>query len=69
MNTEKTVEELIKALENIINIPRNHHLIAIFENNDSNRIEGFVCVERDKEQDSPIHTIEELLKIYGERNN
>lgn len=64
-----TIEDSIKALENIINIPRNHHLIAIFENNDSNRIEGFICTERDKEQDSPIYTIEELLKIYGERND
>lgn len=70
MNKEiRTVEDLVKALESIINIPENHHLIAVFENNESDKIEGFICVEYGKEQDANIYTIEELLKIYGERSN
>ena len=27
--------ELVKTLEQHLNIPRNHHIIAVFDNNDS----------------------------------
>lgn len=69
MNKEiKTVEDLVKALESIINIPENHHLIAVFENNESDEIQGYLCVEYGVEGDYPVYTLQELLEKYGERN-
>ena len=64
----KTVEDLVKALESIINIPENHHLIAVFENDESDEIQGYLCVEYGAEGDYPVYTFQELLEKYGERN-
>ena len=44
-----TVQELIITLESTLNIPENHRLIAVFENNESDKIIGFLCVENGSE--------------------
>lgn len=68
MNKEiKSIEDLVKALESIINIPENHHLIAVFENNESDEIQGWICAEYGVEGDYPVYTFQELLDKYGER--
>ena len=62
-----TVQELIIALESTLNIPENYHLIAVFENNESDEIQGWICAEYGVEGDYPLYTFQELLDKYGER--
>jgi len=57
--------ELVKMLEQYLNIPRNHHIIAVFDNNDSEDVIGYVVAEKGKEGDYPILTSKELIDIYG----
>lgn len=56
--------ELVKTLEQHLNIPRNHHIIAVFENNDSEDVIGYVVAENGKEGDYPILTAKELIERY-----
>ena len=44
MKKVETLEDLIKAMEETIDIPDNHHLVAVFESNESGEIKGFLCV-------------------------
>lgn len=62
------LEFFIKFLEFTINIPDNHYLIAVFEDNDSNEIIGYVCAEEGVEDDYPVYSFEELIEKYGERS-
>ena len=57
--------ELIKMLEQHLNIPDNKHIIAVFDNNDSDDVIGYVVAEKGKEGDYPILTSKELIDIYG----
>ena len=57
--------ELVKTLEQHLNIPRNHHIIAVFDNNDSEDVIGYVVAENGKEGDYPILTSKELIDIYS----
>lgn len=57
--------ELVKMLEQYLNIPDNHHIVAVFENNDSDEVIGYVVAEKGKEGDYPILTSKELIDIYG----
>ena len=61
----KTVEDLCKALQEVLNIPKNHHLVAVFEDNDHDDIIGFACVEDGVECDYTVYTLEQILDIYG----
>ena len=60
----KTLPDLIAALESILDIPENHHLIAIFENNESDEIIGWIVAENGVEGDYPMYTSEELLEKF-----
>ena len=64
----KTVEDLVKALESIIAIPENHHIVAVFKDNDSDVIEGYVVVEYGNEGEYPVMGIEEMVAEYGRRD-
>lgn len=63
----KTVKDLCKALEVTINIPKDHHLVAVFKDNDSSEIEGWLVVKNGVKGDYPMYSSKELLEIYGER--
>lgn len=70
MNKEiKTLENLIDALESILDIPENHQLIPIFENNESNEIIGWVVAEIGVEADYPMYTSEELIENFKIKRN
>ena len=56
--------ELVKTLEQHLNIPDNHHIIAVFENNDSENVIGYVVAEKGKKGDYPILTAKELIERY-----
>ena len=60
----KTLKDLVNALEEVLDIPENHHLIAVFENNDTDEIAGWVVAENDVEGDYPMYTTEELIAKY-----
>lgn len=60
----KTLKDLIEALEQTLDIPENHHLIAVFQDNEHDEIEGWLVVENDVEGDYPVYTTEELIKKY-----
>lgn len=60
----KTLPDLINALKSVLDIPENHHLIAVFENDESDDIIGWVVVENGIEADYPIYTTEELLEKF-----
>ena len=60
----KTLEDLIHALEESLDIPKNHHIVAVFEDNDHNEIIGWLVVEEGVEADYPMYTSEELLKLF-----
>jgi hypothetical protein len=57
--------ELVKTLEQCLNIPRNRHIILVFENNDSEDVIGYIVAEKGKEGDYPILTAKELIDIYS----
>ena len=65
----KTFKDLIDALEETINIPDNHHLIAVFKDSDHNEIEGWIVAENGVNADYTVYSSEDLLKIYGTRNS
>ena len=60
----KILRDLITALESVLNLPENHHLITIFENNESDEIIGWVVAEEEVEGDYPMYTSEELLEKF-----
>lgn len=64
----RTLEDLLKVLECVVDIPDNHRLVAVFEDNESEEIEGFLCVENGVEGDYPLLSLEDLLEEYGERD-
>ena len=63
----KTLKDLIDVLEETINIPDNHHLIPVFEDNDHNEIKGWIVAEDGVEADYSVYSSEDLLRIYGTR--
>ena len=65
----KTLPDLIAALESSLNIPENHHLIAVFENNESDEIIGWVVAEEGVEADYPMYTSEELIENFKIKRN
>lgn len=70
MNKEiKTLPDLIESLELILDIPENHHLIAVFENDESDEIIGWIVAEIGVEADYPIYTSEELIENFKIKRN
>lgn len=57
--------ELVKTLEQYLNIPDNHHIVAVCENNDSDDVIGYVVAEKGKEGNYPILSSKELIDLYG----
>ena len=68
MKRVETLEDLIKAMEETINIPDNHHLVVVFNDNGSDEIKGFLCVEEGVEDDYPLMSLSDLLAVYGDRD-
>lgn len=64
----RTLEDLLKALECVVDIPANHRLVAVFEDNGSEEIEGFLCIENGVEGDYPLLSFEDLPEECGERD-
>ena len=60
----KTLKDLIDTLESLLNLPENHHLVAVFENNESDEIAGWVVAENGVEADYPVYTSAELLEKF-----
>lgn len=60
----KTLPDLIAALESVLDLPENHHLIAVFDNNESDKIIDWIVVENGVEDDYPMYTSEELLEKF-----
>ena len=70
MNKEiKTLEDFVDTIESILDIPENHQLIPIFENNESNEIIGWVVAEIGVEADYPMYTSEELIEKFKKQND
>lgn len=63
--TNVNLKELIKFLESKLNLPENHRLIAVFQDNDHDEIVGWVVAENGKEGDCPVLSTEELLEKYS----
>ena len=61
----KILKDLVLALEESLDIPKNHHLIAVFKDNNSDEIEGWLVVGNGVEGEYPMYSSEELLKKYG----
>ena len=64
-NETMSVKDLVQYLESVLNIPENHHIIAVFENNESDEIIGYLCVEDGVEADYPVYSLEQLVEEYG----
>ena len=58
------LESFILQLEKRLNIPERHHLVAVFENNESNTIKGWIVIEEGVEADYPVYTIGELFEKF-----
>jgi hypothetical protein len=58
------LKSFISGLEKRLNIPENHHLVAVFENNESDKIIGWIVAEIGVEADYPVYTIEELFEKF-----
>lgn len=60
-----SLEELIWTFEHMLDIPENHHIIAVFENDESDEIIGWVVAENGVEKDYPLYTLEELFNKFA----
>lgn len=66
-----TLKELIDALDHNLKLPENHHVVAVFENNDSDEVKGFIVAERGnecegmKKKEYQVLLLEELLEKYS----
>ena len=58
------IKDLVIFLEDKLSLPENHHLIAVFRDNDSDDIIGWMVVEHGVEGDYPVYTFTELLEKY-----
>lgn len=65
MKEIKTLKDLISALEECLDIPENHHIVAVFEDNESEEIKGWLVVENGVDGEYPMYSSEELLKKYS----
>lgn len=71
-NDEMTINELVQTLENILDIPEGKHLFAVFENNESDEIKGFIvaeCIEgarfpKGNISDYPLLSSADLIEKY-----
>ena len=69
---EMIVNDLVQMLENMFNIPEGKHLFAVFENNESDEIKGFIiaeCVDgarfpKGNISDYPLLSSAELIEKY-----
>lgn len=67
-----TINELVQTLENMLDIPEGKHLFAVFENNESDEIKGFIvaeCVEgarfpKGDISDYPLLSSADLIEKY-----
>lgn len=64
----KDLNGLLKAMEETIDIPDGHKLVAVFKDNGSDEIKGFLCVEEGVEGDYPLMSLSDLLAVYGDRD-
>ena len=68
-------EELIKTLESILAIPNGQHIFAVFENNESDEVIGFIVADCEEYKripkgnikDYPLLTSKELIEKYKKR--
>lgn len=60
-----TLEDMVRALEFSLDIPENHHIVAVFENDNSEKIVGWSVVEFGVEGDYPIYSLEELFTKFA----
>lgn len=56
--------EVVKFLNNRLEIPENHRVIAVYDDNDSIDVKGYACVENGNEGDFPVYDLEDFIKIY-----
>ena len=61
-----TVAEFIMIMENDLNLPLNHHLVAVFASDAEETIIGVMCVENGVPGEYPVLTIPELYEKYGD---
>ena len=63
MNTK----ELTNTLEQHLNIPETHRVIAVYENDESDEAIGYIVAEKGKEGYFPVLTPKELIETYGKK--
>ena len=68
-------KELIETLESILAIPNGQHIFAVFENNESDEVIGFIVADCEEYKripkgnikDYPLLTSKELIEKYKKR--
>lgn len=60
-----TLEDLCKGIAKKIGLPKDRHIAALFENNDSNEIVGWAVLDENNTIAKRYDELEELLKDYG----
>lgn len=60
-----TIEDLCKGIAKKIGLPKDRHIAALFESNDSNEIVGWAVLDENNTIAKRYDELEELLKDYG----
>jgi len=60
-----SIKDYVWVLEQRINIPEGHHLVAVFENNDSDEIIGWIVAKTGVSGNYPVYGLDELIQMYG----
>lgn len=66
-----TLEDLVRALEFSLDIPKDHHIVAVFENDNSEKIIGWAVVknnQKEEEVEYPIYSEEELIAKFKKQD-
>lgn len=61
----RTLEDLCKGIAKKIRLPKDRHIAALFENNNSNEIVGWAVLDENNTIAKRYEELEELFKDYG----
>ena len=61
-------KEVVENLNKSLNLDDKHRLIAIFKDNESEEIEGWVICEKGVDADYPIISTDELVEMINKKN-
>ena len=58
------LDQLINIFNKRFQLDENHTVVAVFENNDNDRVIGWSVIEIGVQDDYPVYSTSELFRLY-----